>query len=135
MNCGMTRVKLIELRALVIIVVLSFLCVSDNVGPRLLPLPSGSASVSEATSGSPEDSLSHQPASSTANAYRVAIMAPANKRAGAEYSPLPVEAHAPNGSFILPDGAGSSEQFLFTSPRPTSAPAWRPAGRAPPILV
>lgn len=137
MNHGTTIARLLELRALVIIGVLVFLCVSNNVGPRLLPLPisSESTSVEDVLTEGMDNALSRLPANSKADSFRVAIIAPTNRRAGAENSPLSVEAHAPDNSFVPPGNADSSEHFLYTSHPVTPAMVSRSSGRGPPLFV
>lgn len=122
-------------RALIILGVLFSLCVSNNVGPRLLPLPSLAASASAVKQVSLYTTASHLPTQDGTDTFRVAIAAPTNKRAGAETTPLPLATHAPQGGFVPPATFGDKEWFVYSSHLVTSPSVSRPRGRAPPLSV
>ncbi|HKS26622.1 MAG TPA: hypothetical protein VJS44_02325 [Pyrinomonadaceae bacterium] len=121
------------MRALIIIGALVSLCVSNNVGTRLLPLPA--AAQAYAGHLSPNPAASNLPASSKTAAFRVAIAAPAQKRAGAERQPLSVAAHTPKGVSTGPAEARIFKRPVYTPLQSTSAYAAQPPGRAPPCSV
>lgn len=123
------------MRALIILGVLFSLCVSNNVGPRLLPLPSLTASASAVKQVSLYTTASHLPTPDGTDTFRVAIAAPTNKRAGSEISPLPLAAHAPQSSLLPPGDVGNPERFVYQSHLVTSPSLSRPQGRAPPLSI
>ncbi|MBD0373005.1 MAG: hypothetical protein ICV60_19335 [Pyrinomonadaceae bacterium] len=127
-----TNLRIMRMRALIILGVLFSLCVSNNVGPRLLPLPSLAASASAVKQVSLYTTASHLPTSDATDTFRVAIAAPANKRAGSETTPLPLAKHAPQRS--LPP-LGNPGRFVYSSHLVTSPSLSRPRGRAPPLSI
>lgn len=124
--------KLSILRVAVVVAALFSLCVSSNVGPRFLPLPTVEDYAAEnlrQTTGVTV-SRSHYRGS---NSFRVP-MAQAQRRADRELQAQPL-AVMPGIHFVLPDNtrvlAETSHPDTFFTP----ALASLPSGRAPPRLV
>lgn len=127
----------VKWRALLIIGGLVSLCLSDTVGPRLLPIPVAevvtiaSAEVQQGT----EPAASSAPAPTKGVSPRVEMAATAQNRAGADHKHVQVAANTPGGVMgasagIIPDGPGAYRPLYFLS-----ALASRHAGRAPPRLI
>ncbi len=76
--------KLTAARVLIILGVLVLLCVSDNVGPRLLPLPSISELASAPQAFDPGEAASRAPARGKTEGARVEMVTAPQSRAGAE---------------------------------------------------
>ena len=131
-----TKAGTVKWRALLIAGALISLCLSDNVGPRLLPLP-----VSEVvTTASAEGQQGIEPAASRAPAPkgaspRVEMAATAKNSAGADQKHVQIAAHTPWGVLEAPAdivlNALSARKPLYS----LTAQASRPPGRAPPRLV
>lgn len=132
---GATSLRFMRLRALIILGALVSLCVSNNVGPRLLPLPSPSENAAAAGQVSLNTTASRLPSQDGTNAVRVAIAAPANKRAGADTSPQPLAGAAPQGGLVTPRIADDSARFVYSPHLINSRSVSRPRGRAPPLSV
>ncbi len=122
------------MRALVIFCALLSLCVSDTVGPRLLPLP-GAVSVSAAVWQAVEgDDVTPAPWHGDSAAVRVAMAPPARKQAGAEHQPLhATAAHAAEGLVTPPADASAFIPTAYSSVPASPAAVTRPPGRAPPL--
>ena len=127
--------KLFSPRALLIAGVLVSLCVSDNVGPRLLPLPpiAGVSSVS----GPVYDGLARSPAPShdRAGGARVEMLSATQRRAGAERQSPQVAAHSPKFELVVPSHPHSLRGESYPPSAESPAPFSRPKGRAPPRLL
>jgi hypothetical protein len=124
------------LRALVVLGALLSLCVSDTVGPRLLPLPSQVGQAAERRQSVGEPGCSSAPTSGHPEVVRVAMTAPARKQAGAEQHTTHVTAHAAATHVSAPEpGALSSVQTTYSPTHAASANATRPRGRAPPLSL
>ncbi|HSE24271.1 MAG TPA: hypothetical protein VLB68_21565 [Pyrinomonadaceae bacterium] len=125
--------RLSILRAAVVVVVALFsLCVSSNVGPRFLPLPTledYAAENLQPTTGAIV-SRSH---SQGLNSFRVP-MAQAQKRADRERQAQPL-AVMPGIHFVLPDNTRVLAERSHPDAFFTHALASLPSGRAPPRLV
>ena len=120
------------MRAIVVIATLFSLCVSSNVGPRFLPLPTlenYTAEDLQQTTGTKASS----PLSSTSASFRVP-MAQAQKRADREVqAQSPAVLHGIN--FVLPNDTRVFAEHSDPDGLFTLALASLPSGRAPPRLV
>jgi hypothetical protein len=124
--------RLSILRALVIVAALFSLCVSSNVGPRFLPLPTSESYEAESlrqTTGATA-SRSH---STGAASFRVP-MAQAQKRADRELQAQSL-AVLPGINFVLPNKTRVFAEVRDPDVLFTLALASLPSGRAPPRLV
>jgi len=129
--------KLRAARVLLILGVLVSLCVSDNVGPRLLPLPLSSA---PELASSPRLSdrgraASHTPSQGRTGDARVEMVSAPQGRAGAERQSPHGAAHAPKFELAVPSAPYSPRRGLYPPSAESSARFSRPKGRAPPRLV
>ena len=116
-------------RVLIIIAALLSLCISSNVGPRLLPLPDVIDRVEEQCEKKVGISRSRGP---QVESFRVPMMA--QRRADREAPPQPLAA-LPKVGFVSPNAVRfaaecSQQSFLFTS-----ASVSQPSGRGPPPLT
>ena len=121
------------LRALFILGVLVSLCVSDTVGPRLLPLPAlaGHAAADRQAVGGAD--LTPLPSRGDSVVVRVVMAAPASKQVGREGHRLHVTARAPEGRIGNP---GDLRLLIKDTSPPalaSSAAVRRPPGRSPPL--
>ena len=130
-----TRLRFLDLRAFFIVGALISLCVSDNIGPRLLPLPVAPESSTATAQGSQDDAASCLTASGASACFRVPIIAQVHKRGSLQPQPPPPVTHAPTCSFAQPGDVRTSSHNPHAPLRITSAPVLRPSGRAPPALV
>jgi hypothetical protein len=124
--------RLSILRAWVVVAALFSLCVSSNVGPRFLPLPTlenYAAEGLEPTTGATA-SRSH----STASAIFRVPMAQGQKRADRELQAQPL-AVMPGINFVLPNKTRVVAELRDPDVLFTLALASLPSGRAPPRLV
>ena len=129
------RLKLTQrrARALIIYAALVCLCVSDGVGPRLLPYPTQPAALA-----ADEDHVSNQPLteSSSSESPRAAQEGgsrPKLVRAGDAFKKLPVFA-SPELSLIRLDPGRRKPGDLSPPSRASALPSLRP-GRGPPPSV
>lgn len=129
-----TTLRLTGLRALLVVIALVSLCVSDNIGPRLLPLPVSPEFTTAATRGSLDDA-SRLLASSESTCFRVPIIAQIHKRGSLQPEPPTHATHAPGHAPAQPFNAQTASQHPRASLLITSALVSRPSGRAPPALV
>lgn len=134
MPSGSDKTRALSLRALIIFCALLSLCVSDTVGPRLLPLPA-SASGSAATAWQAADGADVTPAPSGGETavVRVAMAAPGRKQAGAEHQPLHDAARAAEVLLTVPAVERQPAHTSYYYVLVTSAAVSRPPGRAPPL--
>lgn len=130
-----TKHSPLAVRVLITLGALLSLCVSDSVGPRLLPLPAASERAAERRQAFDAADVSHAPARECPAVVRVAMAAPARKQAGAEQQPLHVAAHAAEGLISPAPDAGPFAQTTYSPIHATTATATRPPGRAPPPSV
>ena len=124
--------RLSILRAAVVVAALFSLCLSSNVGPRFLPLPTLENYTAKdlwQTTGTTA-SRSH---SQTLASFRVP-MAQAQKRADRELQAQPL-AVIPGINFVLPNKKRSFAKLSDPDALFTLALASLPAGRAPPRLI
>jgi len=124
--------RLSTLRAALIVAALISLCVSSNVGPRFLPLPSLENYTAEnlQQAGSATASRSH---SEGADSFRVP-MAQGQKRADRELQALSL-AVMPGIDFVLPNDTRVFEELCDPEALFMLALASLPSGRAPPRLA
>jgi hypothetical protein len=120
------------LRVPVVVAALFSLCVSSNVGPRFLPLPTLENYAAENLQQTIGATGSHTP-SNGSNSFRVP-MAQAQKRADRELQSQPLAA-MPGIHFVLPDSKRVFAELSHPDAFLTHSPASLPAGRAPPRLV
>lgn len=126
--------KLTAARVFIILGVLVSLCVSDNVGPRLLPLPSVSELASAPGAFNPGEAASRAPAHRKTAGARVEMVTAPQSRAGAERQSAHA-AGAPKFELAVPLAPRSPRLELNPPSAEISAPFARPKGRAPPRLV
>ena len=126
----------VKWRALLIIGALVSLCLSDGVGPRLMPLP-----VSDAATASAEAQQGIDPAASRApspkkgSGPRIEMAATAQNRAGARHQQAPTATHAPQGMLEAPAVIILKVRGAYGPLLSFTAPVSRPPGRGPPRLV
>ena len=120
------------LRALVIVAALFTLCVSSNVGPRFLPLPTLEKCAAENVQQTIATTASHS-YSTAAASFRVP-MAPSQKRADRELQAQPL-AVLPATHFVLPNKTRVFAELSNRNTFFTVILASLPSGRAPPRLV
>ncbi|HKY28862.1 MAG TPA: hypothetical protein VJM12_13065, partial [Pyrinomonadaceae bacterium] len=124
--------RLSILRATVVVAALFSLCVSSNVGPRFLPLPTLENYAAEnlhQTTGT----TASRPHSQTVASFRVP-MAQAQKRADRELQAQPL-AVITGIHFVLPNNTRVFAELSDPDTLFTVALASLPSGRAPPRLV
>lgn len=124
--------RLSILRAIVVIATLFSLCVSSNVGPRFLPLPTlenYTAEDLQQTTGT----KASRPLSSTSASFRVP-MAQAQKRADRELQAKSL-AVLPGIHLVLPNSTRVFAELNHPDVIFAVALASLPSGRAPPHLV
>jgi hypothetical protein len=123
-------------RILIILGALVSLCVSDNVGPRLLPLP---LPVSELASvpGAFDQRLaaSGAPAQDKPEGARVEMLTAPQSRAGAHRQSSQAAALPPKFALAVPTAPRPLRWEVHPPSAESSAPFSRPKGRAPPRLV
>lgn len=122
-------------RVLLILGVLASLCVSDNVGPRLLPLPPVSELASTVKPSERGPVASHAPSHSRTTGVRVEMLSAKQPRAGAERSSSQAAAHTAKFDLAVPPARALPGWELYRPSAESSAPFSRPKGRAPPRLV
>ena len=122
-------------RILLILGVLLSLCVSDNVGPRLLPLPPAPESVSAPLPSDRGQAASRAPSHGRTSSARVEMVSAPQSRAGAERQSPHAAAHTPKLELAIPSAQHSLRRELYPPLAESSAPFSRPKGRAPPRLV
>lgn len=129
--------KLRAARVSLILGVLVSLCVSDNVGPRLLPLPLASAPelASVPRLSDPGRAASHTPSRGRTGEARVEMVSAPQNRAGAERPSPHGAAHAPKFELAAPPAPHSPGREPYAPSAESSARFSRPKGRAPPRLV
>ncbi len=122
-------------RVLIVLGVLVALCVSDNVGPRLLPLPPVTELASAKGPFGLGRAASPTPSHGKTEGARVAIISAPQSRAGAERQSPQAAAHAPKFELAVPSPLHSLGPELYPPVSESSAPFSRPKGRAPPRLA
>ncbi len=129
----MTKVS--AARVLIILGVLVSLCVSDNVGPRLLPLPPIPELASGPSLTGSGQAASRAPSRGRTAGARVEMVSAAQSRAGAERQSPQAAAHSPKFELAVPSTHNSLKRESYPPLGESSAPFSRPKGRAPPRLV
>jgi hypothetical protein len=127
--------KLSATRILIILGVLVSLCVSDNVGPRLLPLPTVSEPASTTGPSERGQAASRTTPQGRTNGARVEMASAPQGRGGVESKSPHAAAHAPKFELAVPPAPPSQRRELYQPSAESSAPFSRPKGRAPPRLV
>jgi hypothetical protein len=122
-------------RALLIIGAVISLCVSDNVGPRLLPLPAVTEQASEADPSGRGRAASRAPSRHRTEGGRVEMVSATQSRAGDARQSPQAAPHAPRFELATPPAPRSSGREPYPPSDQSSAPFSRPKGRAPPRLV
>jgi hypothetical protein len=135
MASGTDSTRALSLRALVIFCALLSLCVSDNVGPRLLPLPPVNELASTSGPFYWGQAASPAPSQGRTRGARVEVISAPQTRAGAERQSPQVAAHAPKFELAAPSAPRSKGREPYPPFCESSAPFSRPKGRAPPRLV
>lgn len=136
MRPGDIKAGMVKWRALLIIGALVSLCLSDGVGPRLMPLP-----VPEAATASAEVPQGSAPAASRVpspvkgSGPRVEMAATAHSRAGSPDQQAQTATHAPQGMFEAPAVIILKVRGAYGPLLSFTAPVSRPPGRGPPRLV
>jgi hypothetical protein len=126
--------RLVDLRALVIVAALFSLCVSNNVGPRFVPLPVVTDRSAEHRLESPASTASRPPLPGESDSFRVPMMAQAQKRTDKEPQPQPVAATL-KGGLEDPSHARAAAESTYSVLPQKSALASHPPGRAPPLRL
>jgi hypothetical protein len=122
-------------RVLLILGVLASLCVSDNVGPRLLPLPLTAGLASAPAPSDWGQAASPTPSHGRTTGARVEMVSATQSRAGAERQSPQAAAQAPKFELAAPLVLPSLRRELYPPSAESSPPFSRPKGRAPPSLV
>lgn len=130
-----TRQGSLATRVLITLGALLSLCLSDTVGPRLLPLPAADEYAATARHVFGDAGVAPAHPRGEPETVRVAMAQPARRQAGAEQSPLHVAAHASERLVKPPVAAPTSFQTACPLGAATSAAPTRPPGRAPPPSV
>ena len=123
--------RLSILRAAVVVAALFSLCVSSNVGPRFLPLPTPENYTAEDLQQTTGTTVSRSP-SKTSASFRVP-MAQGQKRADRELQAQPL-AVLPGINFVLPNSTRVFAELSDPDNLFSFALASLPSGRAPPRL-
>ena len=124
--------RLSILRATVIVAALFSLCVSSNVGPYFLPLPTVETYAAENLHHTTGTTASREPFNTSAS-FRIP-MAQAQKRANRELQAQSLAA-MPAIHFVLPNNTRVFAEVSDSDPLFTIALALLPSGRAPPRKV
>jgi len=136
MNQDDVKAGTVKWRALLIIGALISLCLSDTVGPRLLPLPVSEVVIASADGHSgAEPAASRAPSPTKDASPRVEMAATAQNRAGADYRHGQVATHALRGVIEPPRGVILDTPNACRPLYSFAALVSRPPGRAPPPLV
>ena len=127
--------RLLDRRAVIVVGALLVLCVSDNVGPRLLPLPPPPVLASTTKPADQRQGASRAPAQSRTTGARVEMVSAPQSRAASERQSPHAAAHAPKFDLAAPPAPPAPGLELDRPSGESSAPFSRPKGRAPPRLV
>ena len=123
-------------RGILIICALVSLCLSDGVGPRLMPLPVPEAAPASAELRQVNDpAASSVPSPAKGSSPRVVMAAAAQNRAGSPDQQVQTAIHAPQGMFEAPAVVSLKVHGDYGPLLSFSAPVSRPPGRGPPRLV
>jgi hypothetical protein len=135
MASGTDKARALSLRALVVFCALLSLCVSDNVGPRLLPLPHGPGLAPTPAPFDPGQAAAPGPSHGRTEGRRVEMVSAPQSRAGAERQTTQSAALAPKFELAAAPAPRSLRRELYPPSGQNSAPFSHPKGRAPPRLV
>lgn len=122
-------------RVLLILGVLVSLCVSDNVGPRLLPLPESLELASAPVPSDQGQAASRAPSHGGTIGARVEMVSAPQSRAGSERHSPHAAAHTSRFELAIPPAPLSQRRAPYPPLAESSAPFSRPKGRAPPRPV
>lgn len=122
-------------RVLLILGVLASLCVSDNVGPRLLPLPLTPELTSAPVPSDQGQAASRTPSHGRTSGARVEMVSASQSRAGTERQSPHTAAPSPKSELAIPSAQHSPRRELYPPLAESSVPFSRPKGRAPPRPV
>jgi hypothetical protein len=122
-------------RILIIFGALVSLCVSDNVGPRLLPLPPVSELASVPGASDRRPAASGAPAQDKTEGARVEMVTAPQSRSGAHRQSSQAAALAPKFALAVPTAPRPLRWEVHPPSAESSTPFSRPKGRAPPRLV
>ena len=127
--------KLTAARVLIILCALLSLCVSDTVGPRLLPLPEAAARSAAGWHAIEGIDVTPTPSRGDSTFIREAMSSPARKQAGAERHTLHVTAGVAKTLVRPPAEIPSSVRTTYAPAPLSSSAATPPPGRGPPLSV
>jgi hypothetical protein len=127
--------KLPAARVLLILGALVVLCVSDTVGPRLLPLPFTAELAPTPVPSDRGQAASRTTSHGETTGARVEIVSAPQSRAGAERQWPHAAAHASKFEYAAPRAPRSPGREPDSPLAESSAPFSRPKGRAPPRLA
>ena len=130
-----TNKRPLALRALVVLGALLSLCVSDSVGPRLLPLPAASERTPVQGQAYEFADASSAPTREHPAIVRVAMAAPARKQAHDVQHTQHVTASAAQSLIKPTNDARSFTQTTYSPVQATPVAVRRPSGRAPPPSI
>lgn len=125
--------RLSVLRASVVVAALFSLCVSSNVGPRLLPLPVPESAAAEASHERQRTTASRSQ-SKQPGSFRVPMMAQAQKRADRELQPQSL-CVMPGVDCVVSNDCRVTAEVIDPKIAITSALVSAPSGRAPPDSI
>jgi hypothetical protein len=122
-------------RVLLILCALASLCVSDNVGPRLLPLPPAPEVVSRPLPSDRTPATSPAPSQGRTDDARVEMAPAPQSRVGAERQSSQAVTHTPKCELAAPPARPLPGWEDCQPSAESTAPFSRPKGRAPPQPV
>lgn len=133
MGLQQIRLRVFEWRVVLVVATLISLCVSSNVGPRFLPLPTLS---DDLVASQPDQSeTSSQRSRSQADSFRVPMMAQTQKRTDREpQQPQPIALLLEGVLVSLNDCRIATDRY-FASSLPTPPSLSLRFGRAPPLSL
>lgn len=135
MSSAATLSRFRTARALLILGGLLSLCISEGVGPRLVPLPAAPELAAATRRDGREATAARTTSHGKSTALHEAMIPQTHKRWGAERQPLPLATHGFNGGLAHACDARALSPNVYPPLHTVSAPASRPAGRAPPRLA
>lgn len=134
MGLQQIRLRVFDWRAVLVVATLVSLCVSSNVGPRFLPLPTISDDL-VASQPEHQGEISSRRSRSQAYSFRVPMMAQTQKRTDREpQQPQPL-ALLPKGVFVSINDCRIATDRYFASSLPVPPSLSLRFGRAPPLSL